>query len=110
MQYRFIIATQIAWPRKRLWNKGICPQWVKSSPLLQQEETQEHLLIECPTLQPTPNDIDYKNLNDDQDLDQRRRFANHIMAAERKMEYTTWSPAKVKTTWITPKPSSSYSI
>ena len=59
----------------------------------QQEETREHILIECPTLQPTPNDIYYKNLNDDQDLDQLRRLANHIMAKEKKMEDTTWSPA-----------------
>ena len=63
----------------------------------QQEETQEHILIGCTTLQPTPNDIDYKNPNDDQHLDQLRRFANHIMATERKMEDTTWSPAKVRT-------------
>ena len=59
-----------------------------------QEEAQEHILIGCPTLQPTANDIDYKNLNDDQDLDQLKRFANHIMATERKMEDITWSPKK----------------
>ena len=72
----------------------------------QQEETQEHILIECPTLQPTADNIDYKKLNDDQDLDQLRRIANHIMATERKMEDITWSSTKVrtvKTTGISPK-------
>ena len=79
----------------------------------QQEEIQEHILIECPTLQPTPNDIDYKNLSDDQDLDQLRKFANHTMATEWKMEDTTWSPTTVrtvKTKWNIPKPSNSNSI
>ena len=60
------------------------------------EETQEHILTECPTLQPIPNDIDYENLNDDQGLDQLRKFAKHIIATERKMEHTTWSPIKVR--------------
>ena len=75
----------------------------------QQEETQEHISIECPALQPTPNDIEDTNLNDDQ----LRRFANHIIVTERKMEDTIWSPANVrtlKTMGITPEPSNSNSI
>ena len=50
----------------------------------QQEETQEHLLIQCPTLQPTNTNFNYLDVFMDHDLD--RVMGRHIMTTERKME------------------------
>ena len=55
----------------------------------QQEETQEHLLIQCSTLQPTQTNMDYLDVFMDHDLDRLRAMATHIMTTERKMEELT---------------------
>ena len=55
----------------------------------QQEETQEHLLIQCPTLQPTNTNTNYLDVFMDHDLERLRAMATHIMATERKMEELT---------------------
>ena len=55
----------------------------------QQEETQEHLLIQCPTLQPTNNNMNYLDVFKDHDLERLRAMATHIMTTKRKMEELT---------------------